>query len=168
MTKAKPDQPTCGGRPFGWTAAAGLSPLIHRAGAAYSASASTEGRHGGRLADVTRNRTSAAVAGYADEQDDGTCRCAACRRCRPGCAPSRDEVKKTAWKPPDLIASRDLAGGGAAGTVRYAVTSSIPSRARAAGGRASRWDMSAPATGSGRSGRDVVVGREVGEQAFGG
>ena len=36
-----------------------------------------------------------------------------------------DEVKQTASKPPDLIASRISAGGGAARTVRYAVTSSI-------------------------------------------
>ena len=35
-----------------------------------------------------------------------------------------DEVKSTASKPPDLIASRISAGGGAARTVRYAVTSS--------------------------------------------
>ena len=36
-----------------------------------------------------------------------------------------DEVKHTASKPPVLIISRVSAGGGAARTVRYAVTSSI-------------------------------------------
>ena len=45
-----------------------------------------------------------------------------------------DDVKSTASNPPDLIASRISAGGGAARTVRYAVTSSTsqPSSVRPA------------------------------------
>src|SRR6185295_20330860 len=104
---------------------AGIAASFSRSSTAYSASASTRsGTEACWGCTSTRRPNSVAVSAVL-----GPITATTVRACGLPAMPTRlrtveDEVKSTASKPPDLIASRMSAGGGAARTVRYAVTSS--------------------------------------------
>ena len=78
-----------------------------------------------------------------------------------------EDVNSTASKPPDLMASRISAGGGAARTVRYAVTSSTSQPRSVSPAASVSVAMSARGSSTRPTGSsDLVVRRELGQQAL--
>src|SRR6185312_2455593 len=103
----------------------GVASPDSRFASAYAASASTSVSTAATSGSTSeRSPNSRAVAAVC-----GPMQATTVRACGLPAMPTRlrtveDDVKRTASNPPDLIASRISAGGGAARTVRYAVTSS--------------------------------------------